>query len=81
MKNIKPSVSGPSDECVRAQSKRSEQPSSSLPGLPIPEVDPYNGKTGPESDVPVETPNKTTANTSASSPKKGTISITSHTLK
>ena len=66
VKNIKPPASGPSDECVRAQSKCSEQPSSSLPGLPIPEVDPYHGETEPESDVSVETPNKTIANTSAS---------------
>ena len=81
VKNIKPSASGPSDECVRAQSKWSEQPSSSLPGLPIPEVDPYDGETELESDVPMETPSKATANTSTLSPKKGTISIMNHTLK
>ena len=72
VKNIKPSASGPSDECVRAQTKRSEQPSSSLPGLPIPEMDPYDRETDLESDVPVESTNKTTASTSTSSPKKGT---------
>ena len=81
VKNIKPPASGPSDECVRAQSKWLKQPYSSLPGLPIPEVDPYDRETEPESDVPVETPNKATADTSTSSPKKGTISIMSHTLK
>ena len=78
VKNIKPPASGPSEECVRAQSRHSEQPSSSLPGLPIPEVDPYKGETEPDSDVPVETSNKTAAKNTESSPKKG---ITSHTLK
>ena len=81
MKNIKPSARGPSDERVRAQSKRSEQPSSSLPGLPVPEANPYDGETEVESDVPVETPGKAVVNSSTSSPKKGTISIMSHTLK
>ena len=81
VKNIKPSASGPSDERVRAQSKRSEQPSSSLPGLPVPEANPYDGETEVESDVPVETPGKAAVNSSTSSPKKGTISIMSHTLK
>ena len=81
MKNIKPSASGPSDECVQAQSKRSEQPSSSLPRLPVPEVSPYDGETEAESDVPVETPGKVADSSSTSSPKKGTISIMIHTLK
>ena len=81
VKNIKPSASGPSDEHVRAQSKRSEQPSSSLPGLLVPEADPYDGETDVESDVPVETPGKAVASSSTSSKKKGTIGITSHTLK
>ena len=81
VKNIKPSASGPSEERVRAQSKHSEQPSSSLPGLPIPEVDPYEGETEPDSNVPVEISNKTAAKNTESSPKKGSISITSHTLK
>ena len=58
VKNITPPAGGPSDECVRAQSKCSEQPSSSLPGLPIPEVDPYDDETEPESNVPVETSKK-----------------------
>ena len=81
VKNIKPSASGPSAERVRAQSKQSEQPSSTLPGLPIPEVDPCDGETELESDVPVETPGKAADSTSTSSPKKGIISIMSHTLK
>ena len=81
MKNIKPSASGPSGERVRAQSKHSEQPSSSLPGLPIPEVDPYEGETELDSNVPVEISNKTAAKNTESSPKKGSISITSNTLK
>ena len=81
VKNIKPPASGPSEECIRAQSKCPEQPSSSLPGLPIPEVDPYKGETGLDSNVPVETSNKTAAKSTESSPKKGSISITSHTLK
>ena len=81
VKNIKPSASSPSDEHVKAQSKQSEQPSSSLPGLPVPEVSPYDGATETESDVPVETPSKVVDNSGTSSPKKGTINITSHTLK
>ena len=81
MKNIKPSASGPSDERVKTQSKQSEQPSSSLPRLPVPEASPYDGETETESDVPVETPGKVIENSSTSSPKKGTINITSHTLK
>ena len=40
VKNVKPPASGPSDEHVKAQSKRSEQPSSCLPGLQVPEVNP-----------------------------------------
>ena len=80
VKNIKPSASCPPDECVRAQSKHSEQPSSSLPGLPIHEVHPHDGETEPDLDVPVETSNKTAAKASESSPKKGSISIMSHTL-
>ena len=78
VKNIKPSASGPSDERVKAQSKQSEQPSSSLPGLPVPEASPNDGETETESDVPVETPGKVVDNSSTSSPKKGTISIMSH---
>ena len=81
VKNIKPSASGPSEECVRVQSKCSEQPSSSLPGLPVPEVEPYEGETEPDSDVPVETPDKSAAKNIESSSKKGSISIMSHTLK
>ena len=81
MKNIKPSASGPSNEHVQAQSKRSEQPSSSLPGLPVPEASPYDGETEAESNVPVETPGKVADSSITSSSKKGTISITSHTLK
>ena len=81
VKNIKPSASGPSDEHVKAQSKQSEQSSSSLPGLPVPEASPYDRETETESDVPMETPGKVVDNSSTSSPKKGTINITSHTLK
>ena len=81
VKNIKPPASGPSEDRVKAQTKRSEQPSSSLPGLPVPEVSPYDGETETKSDVPVETPGKAVDNSGISSPKKGTISITSHTLE
>ena len=81
VKNIKPSASGPLDDRVKTQSKRSEQPSSRLPGLPIPEVSPYDGETEMKSDVPVETPSKVVDNSSTSSPKRGTINIISHTLK
>ena len=66
---------------LRLNQKQSEQPSSSLPGLPVPEGSPYDGETEMESDVPVETPGKVVDNSSTSSPKKGTISIMSHTLK
>ena len=55
MKNIKPLASGPSDEPVKAQSQCSEQPSWSLPGLPVPDMNPYDENTEIESDVPVET--------------------------
>ena len=81
MKNFKPSASGPSNEHVQAQSKRSEQPSSSLPRLPVPEASPYDGEIEAESDVPVETSGKVADSSSTWSPKKGTISIMSHTLK
>ena len=64
-----------------AQRKCSEQPTSSLPGLPIPEVDPYDGETDLELDLSAESSSKPTANPVTDSPKKGTIHITSHTLK
>ena len=78
VKNIKPLVSGPSEECINAQTKKSEQPLLSLPGLPVPEVGPYDVETEVESDKSVDTPDKTV---DIASPKKGTISIMSHTLK
>ena len=71
-------VSGPSEECINAQTKKSEQPLLSLPGLPVPEVGPYDVETEVESDKSVDTPDKTV---DIASPKKGTISIMSHTLK
>ena len=81
VKNIKPPASGPSEEHVKAQTKHSEQPSSSLPGLPIPEMHPYDGETDLELDAPVDSTSKSTESSVTSSPKKGTICITSHTLK
>ena len=78
VKNIKPSASGPSEERINAQSKKSEQPFLSLPRLPVPKVSPYDVETEVESDVQVETPDKVA---DSSSPKKGTISIMNHTLK
>ena len=47
VRNIKPSASGPSEERVKAQTTRSEQPSSCLPGVPVPKVDPYDRETEP----------------------------------
>ena len=64
-----------------AQTKRSEQPTSSLPGLPIPDVDPYDGETDLKQDLPMNSTNKPTPDSTTNSPKKGTIHITSHTLK
>ena len=71
----------PQTSVLRLNQKRSEQPSSNLPRLPVPEGSPYDGETEMGSDVPVETPGKVVDNSSTSSPKKGTISIMSHTLK
>ena len=42
VKNIKPPAGGPLDEQVKAQSKRSEQSSMHLPGVPVLEVNPYD---------------------------------------
>ena len=58
VKNIKRSASGPSAAWVRAQSTSSIPPSSSLPGLTVPEVDPYDADTNIDTDVHVETPQK-----------------------
>ena len=81
VRNIKPSASGPSEEQVRAQTKCSEQPSSCLPGLPIPEVNPYDGETEPDTDVSVEPTDKSTSDGMESTPRKGSIIIMIHNLK
>ena len=68
---------------MRAQNKHSEQPSSSLPGVSVPEADPYDGDTEPEIETQVspKDSNASTTTNSKSIPKKGSISITSHALK
>ena len=81
VKNIKPSASGPSASRVRAQSTSSVPPSTSLPALSVPEVDPYDAETDIESDVHVETIQEGAFKSTGSPSKKGSISITSHTLK
>ena len=79
--NIKPSASGPSAARVRAQSTSSIPLSSSLPGLTVPEVDPYDADTDIDTNVHVETPQESATKPTKSTSKKGSINITSHTLK
>ena len=81
MKNIKPDQSGPSTDRIKAQSSHSTRPTSNLPGLPIPESDPYNEDTDLEDAPVVDLVNTTTPGTDRGDSKKRTISITSHTLK
>ena len=81
VKNIKPRADGPSEDRIKAQTNHSNHPTSSLPGLPIPETDPYEVDTDIESDSPTDPNNKTTSDTDTNPTKKGRISITSHVLK
>ena len=55
VRNIKPSAAGPSAAHVRGQSTSSVPPSSSLPGLTVPVINPYDVDTEIDSDVQVET--------------------------
>ena len=80
VKNIKPNQSGPSANRIKAQTSHSTHPTTNLPGLPIPESNPYDGDTDLE-DAPSANPvNTPTQVVDASASKKGTIIITSHTL-
>ena len=81
VRNIKPYAAGPSAACVWAQSTSSVPPSSSLPGLTAPVIDPYDADTEIDSDVQVETSHDDASKPNKSPTKKGSISITSHTLK
>ena len=81
VKNIKPNQSGPSDDRIRAQTSHSSHPTSSLPGLSVAESNPYDVDTDVEDAPSTNSANTTTQGTDDSVSKKGTISITSHTLK
>ena len=56
-------------------------PTSNLPGLPIPESTQYDGDTDLEGAPTTDPVNTSTQDNNNNAAKKGTINITSHTLK
>ena len=83
VKNVKPDQSGPSEERIKAQSSRSTPPppTSNLPGLPIPESTQYDKDTDLEGAPTTDPDNTSIQDNDNNAAKKGTINITSHTLK
>ena len=81
VKNVKPDQSGPSEDRIKAQSSRSTPPTSNLPGLPIPESTHYDEDTDLEGAPTTDPDNTSIQDNDNNTVKKGTINITSHTLK
>ena len=81
VKNVKPDQSCPSEDRIKAQSSRSIPPTSNLPGLPIPESTHYDEDTDLEGAPTTDPDNTSIQDNDNNTVKKGTINITSHTLK
>ena len=81
VKNVKPDQSSPSEDRIKAQSSRSTPPTSNLPGLPIPESTHYDEDTDLEGAPTTDPDNTSIQDNDNNTVKKGTINITSHTLK
>ena len=81
VKNVKPDQSSPSEDRIKVQSSRSTPPTSNLPGLPIPESTKNDEDADLEGAPTTDPDNTSIQDNDNNAVKKGTINITSHTLK
>ena len=81
VKKVNPDQSSPSEDRIKAQSRRSTPPTSNFPGLPIPESTHYDEDTDLEGAPTTDPDNTSIQDNDNNTVKKGTININSHTLK